>query len=82
MCVCVQKLEDAAANAVEEERRRLETQNELEGRYRVDLEKEKMVEMSPKHSCLTSSHIAQSNQGLMAQWDLLELLCYLTFDLR
>ncbi|XP_041966890.1 switch-associated protein 70b [Alosa sapidissima] len=37
------KLEEAAANAVEEERRRLETQTELEGRYRIDLEKEKMV---------------------------------------
>ncbi|XP_063053733.1 switch-associated protein 70b [Engraulis encrasicolus] len=38
-----QKLEEAAANAAEEERRRLETQMELEGRYRIDLEKEKMV---------------------------------------
>ncbi|XP_076127595.1 switch-associated protein 70b [Alosa pseudoharengus] len=37
------KLEEASANAVEEERRRLETQTELEGRYRIDLEKEKMV---------------------------------------
>ncbi|KAL2093054.1 hypothetical protein ACEWY4_010366 [Coilia grayii] len=38
-----QKLEEAAASAAEEERRRLETQIELEGRYRIDLEKEKMV---------------------------------------
>uniref|UniRef100_A0AAY5L9N8 Switch-associated protein 70 n=1 Tax=Esox lucius TaxID=8010 RepID=A0AAY5L9N8_ESOLU len=37
------KLEEAAANAAEEERRRLQTQTELQDRYRMDLEKEKMV---------------------------------------
>uniref|UniRef100_A0AAY4D4A0 Switch-associated protein 70 n=1 Tax=Denticeps clupeoides TaxID=299321 RepID=A0AAY4D4A0_9TELE len=37
------KLEEAAASAAEEERKRLQTQSELEGRYRIDLEKEKMV---------------------------------------
>ncbi|XP_036390849.1 switch-associated protein 70-like [Megalops cyprinoides] len=37
------KLEEAAANAAEEERRRLQTQSELQDRYRMDLEREKMV---------------------------------------
>ncbi|XP_061534322.1 switch-associated protein 70b [Phycodurus eques] len=36
-------LEEAAANAAEEERRRLQTQADLQDRYRVDLEREKMV---------------------------------------
>lgn len=39
----VQALEEAAANAAEEERRRLQTQTELQDRYRMDLEREKMV---------------------------------------
>lgn len=44
LCLCVaQKLEEAAANATEEERRRLQTQNELQDLYRVEMEKEKMV---------------------------------------
>ncbi|XP_056622071.1 switch-associated protein 70b isoform X2 [Triplophysa dalaica] len=37
------KLEEAAANATEEERRRLQTQNELQDLYSVEMEKEKMV---------------------------------------
>ncbi|XP_036962300.1 switch-associated protein 70b [Acanthopagrus latus] len=36
-------LEDSAANAAEEERRRLQTQTELQDRYKMDLEREKMV---------------------------------------
>uniref|UniRef100_A0A672HHN9 Switch-associated protein 70 n=1 Tax=Salarias fasciatus TaxID=181472 RepID=A0A672HHN9_SALFA len=36
-------LEDAAANAAEEEKRRLQTQAELQDRYRTDLEREKLV---------------------------------------
>ncbi|KAM7002820.1 switch-associated protein 70b [Tautogolabrus adspersus] len=36
-------LEDSASNAAEEERRRLQTQTELQDRYRMDLEREKMV---------------------------------------
>uniref|UniRef100_A0A3Q1BF96 Switch-associated protein 70 n=1 Tax=Amphiprion ocellaris TaxID=80972 RepID=A0A3Q1BF96_AMPOC len=36
-------LEEAAANAAEEEKRRLQTQTELQDRYRMDLEREKMV---------------------------------------
>ncbi|XP_070828850.1 switch-associated protein 70b [Chaetodon trifascialis] len=36
-------LEEAATNAAEEERRRLQTQTELQDRYRMDLEREKMV---------------------------------------
>ncbi|XP_032378568.1 switch-associated protein 70b [Etheostoma spectabile] len=36
-------LEEAATNAAEEERRRLETQTELQDRYRIDLEREKTV---------------------------------------
>ncbi|XP_057693694.1 switch-associated protein 70b [Corythoichthys intestinalis] len=36
-------LDEAAANAAEEERRRLQTQADLQDRYRVDLEREKMV---------------------------------------
>lgn len=36
-------LEEAAASAAEEERRRLQTQTELQDRYRTDLEREKMV---------------------------------------
>uniref|UniRef100_A0A3B4YZI9 Switch-associated protein 70 n=1 Tax=Stegastes partitus TaxID=144197 RepID=A0A3B4YZI9_9TELE len=36
-------LEEAAANAAEEEKRRLQTQTELQDRYRTDLEREKMV---------------------------------------
>ncbi|XP_066540614.1 switch-associated protein 70b [Hoplias malabaricus] len=39
------KLEEAAANAAEEERRRLQTQNELEHIYRAEMEKEKMVRL-------------------------------------
>ncbi len=38
-----QALEEAAANAAEEERRRLQTQTELQDRYKMDLEKEKTV---------------------------------------
>ncbi|XP_056334631.1 switch-associated protein 70b [Danio aesculapii] len=37
------KLEEAAANAADEERRRLQTQNELQDLYRLEMEKEKMV---------------------------------------
>ncbi|XP_058607911.1 switch-associated protein 70b isoform X2 [Onychostoma macrolepis] len=37
------KLEEAAANAAEEEHRRLQTQSELQDLYRVEMEKEKMV---------------------------------------
>ncbi|XP_061898829.1 switch-associated protein 70b [Entelurus aequoreus] len=36
-------LEEAAATAAEEERRRLQTQADLQDRYRLDLEREKMV---------------------------------------
>lgn len=36
-------LEEAAANAAEEEKRRLQTQTELQDRYRRDLEREKLV---------------------------------------
>ncbi|CAG5957572.1 unnamed protein product [Menidia menidia] len=36
-------LEDAAAKAAEEEKRRLQTQTELQDRYKTDLEREKMV---------------------------------------
>ncbi|KAK2894632.1 hypothetical protein QQF64_012480 [Cirrhinus molitorella] len=39
------KLEEAAANAAEEERRRLQTQSELQDMYRVEMEKEKMVRL-------------------------------------
>uniref|UniRef100_A0AAR2JC48 Switch-associated protein 70 n=1 Tax=Pygocentrus nattereri TaxID=42514 RepID=A0AAR2JC48_PYGNA len=39
------KLEEAAANSAEEERRRLQTQNELEDLYRAEMEKEKMVRL-------------------------------------
>ncbi|KAJ8249281.1 hypothetical protein GJAV_G00233130 [Gymnothorax javanicus] len=37
------KLEEAAAVAAEEEKRRLQTQSELQDRYQTDLEREKMV---------------------------------------
>lgn len=53
-------LEDAAANAAEEERRRVQTQTELQDKYRIDLEREKMVreqmelEMAQKSSELQS----------------------------
>lgn len=45
MCVCVwsQALEEAAADAAEEEQRRLQTQTELQDRYRSDLERERLV---------------------------------------
>lgn len=44
LCLCVaQKLEEAAANATEEETRRLQTQKELQDLYRVEMEKEKLV---------------------------------------
>ncbi|XP_028287276.1 switch-associated protein 70b [Parambassis ranga] len=36
-------LEEAASNAAEEEKRRLQTQTELQDRYRMDLEREKTV---------------------------------------
>lgn len=45
-----QALEEAAANAAEEEQRRLQTQTELQDRYRVDLEREKMVRLSSSSS--------------------------------
>ncbi|XP_062869043.1 switch-associated protein 70 isoform X2 [Trichomycterus rosablanca] len=38
-----ENLEEAAARAVMEEQRRIRTQNELQNRYRMDLEKEKIV---------------------------------------
>ncbi|XP_029993252.1 switch-associated protein 70b [Sphaeramia orbicularis] len=38
-------LEEATANAAEEEQRRLQTQTELQDRYRMDLEREKMVRL-------------------------------------
>uniref|UniRef100_A0A8C3AHL7 Switch-associated protein 70 n=1 Tax=Cyclopterus lumpus TaxID=8103 RepID=A0A8C3AHL7_CYCLU len=38
-----QALEEAATDAAEEERRRLQTQTELQDRYRTDLEREQMV---------------------------------------
>lgn len=47
-----QALEDSAANAAEEERRRLQTQTELQDRYKMDLEREKMV----CHSSSSSLH--------------------------
>ncbi|XP_071261515.1 switch-associated protein 70-like [Salvelinus alpinus] len=37
------ELEEVAANAAEEERKRLQTQTEQQDRYRMDLEREKMV---------------------------------------
>ncbi|KAJ8406604.1 hypothetical protein AAFF_G00301780 [Aldrovandia affinis] len=37
------KLQDTAASAAQEERRRLQTQRELQDRYQTDLEREKMV---------------------------------------
>lgn len=40
-----QALEEAAANAAEEERRRLQTQTELQDRYKMDLEREKLVRL-------------------------------------
>lgn len=46
---CGQALEEAAAQAAEEERRRLQTQTELQDRYRTDLEKEKLVRL-PLHT--------------------------------
>lgn len=41
--VSPQALEEAAANAAEEEQRRLQTQTELQDRYRTNLEKEILV---------------------------------------
>lgn len=40
-----QKMEEAAAKAAEEEHRRKQTQIDLQDRYRLDLEREKMVIM-------------------------------------
>lgn len=45
MCVWAQALEEAAADAAEEEQRRLQTQTELQDRYRMDLEREKLVRL-------------------------------------
>ncbi|TRY88539.1 hypothetical protein DNTS_002824 [Danionella cerebrum] len=39
------KLEEAAASSAEEERRRLQTQNQLQDLYRMEMEKEKMVRL-------------------------------------
>uniref|UniRef100_A0A3Q4HD50 Switch-associated protein 70 n=1 Tax=Neolamprologus brichardi TaxID=32507 RepID=A0A3Q4HD50_NEOBR len=44
-------LEEAAANAAEEEKRRLQTQTELQDRYRRDLEREKLVCQSFSSAC-------------------------------
>lgn len=46
-----QALEEAAANAAEEEKRRLQTQTELQDRYRRDLEREKLVCQSFSSAC-------------------------------
>lgn len=48
----VQALEEAAAYAADEEKKRLQTQTELQDRYRMDLEREKMVN---KHLSFTES---------------------------
>lgn len=45
VCVWAQALEEAAADAAEEEKRRLQTQTELQDRYRMDLEREKLVRL-------------------------------------
>lgn len=45
--VSPQALEEAAANAAEEEERRLQTQTELQDRYKMDLEKEMLVRVGP-----------------------------------
>lgn len=60
-----QALEDSAANAAEEERRRLQTQTELQDRYKMDLEKEKMV----CHSSSSSLH-----QQLQFKYNILFLI--------
>lgn len=57
-----QALEDSAANAAEEERRRLQTQTELQDRYKMDLEREKMV-CHPLSSSL-HQHMQWSNFNL------------------
>lgn len=44
--VSFQALEEAAADAAEEEQRRLQTQMELQDRYKMDLEKEILVRLS------------------------------------
>lgn len=51
-----QALEEAAANAAEEERRRLQTQTELQDRYTVDLEREKLVRLSSTGSLCQNKH--------------------------
>lgn len=45
VCVWAQALEEATADAAEEEKRRLQTQTELQDRYRMDLEREKLVRL-------------------------------------
>lgn len=58
---CGQALEEAAAQAAEEERRRLQTQTELQDRYRMDLEKEKLVRLSLSG---VSLHVCWSKQKI------------------
>ncbi len=53
-----QALEEAATNAAEEERRRLQTQTELQDRYRMDLEREKMV----RHASSFSTETLRQNK--------------------
>uniref|UniRef100_A0A8C5FKD0 Switching B cell complex subunit SWAP70b n=1 Tax=Gadus morhua TaxID=8049 RepID=A0A8C5FKD0_GADMO len=53
-------LEEAAARAAEEERRRLQTQTELQDRYRTDLEREKTVRQQMEEQvALKSSELEQ-----------------------
>lgn len=62
-----QALEESAASAAEEERRRLQTQTELQDRYKMDLEREKMV----RHP--SSSSIESKYCRLFLFWDVCEL---------
>lgn len=45
LCVWCQALVEAAADAAEEEERRLQTQTELQDRYLRDLERERLVRL-------------------------------------
>ncbi|XP_061576868.1 switch-associated protein 70b [Cololabis saira] len=61
-------LEDAAANAAEEEKRRLQTQTELQDRYRTDLEREKTVRQQMEEQVAQKS--SELDQNLQRVQDL------------
>uniref|UniRef100_A0A3Q0QPI4 Switch-associated protein 70 n=1 Tax=Amphilophus citrinellus TaxID=61819 RepID=A0A3Q0QPI4_AMPCI len=76
-------LEEAAANAAEEEKRRLQTQTDLQDRYRRDLEREKMVrEQIEKNLAEKSTELEQYLQRVRELEEMYRQLEYALEDER